>query len=81
MMKLGGLKKLARILDESIDDIGVAMIFRFMDVDSDGEISLEEFKAALEVWAPKIRKFNNINNNNKLFSIHFIKSFLKRNKD
>ena len=52
-MKLGGLKKLVRILDESIDDIGVAMIFRFMDVDSDGEISLEEFKAALEVWAHK----------------------------
>jgi len=49
-MKLGGLKKLVRILDESIDDIGIAMLFRFMDVDSDGEISLDEFKAALEVW-------------------------------
>jgi len=48
-MKLGGLKKLVRILDESIDDIGIAMLFRFMDVDSDGEISLDEFKAALEV--------------------------------
>ncbi|KAL4456982.1 hypothetical protein ABPG74_014620 [Tetrahymena malaccensis] len=48
-MKLSQLKKLARIVDDSIDDQGIHLLFRYMDIDNDGEISYSEFKTSLDM--------------------------------
>ncbi|EAR99474.2 kinase domain protein (macronuclear) [Tetrahymena thermophila SB210] len=48
-MKLSQLKKLARIVDDSIDDQGIHLLFRYMDIDNDGEISYTEFKTSLDM--------------------------------